>query len=96
MDSRLDPASHALLQIFLRKLMFLLLIAVGFSWVVPQGIALACLLLQAQAVISGAMSIALGLSARQAFQGPSLTYWDEALAFSAIGLLAHIGARALA
>jgi len=96
MESRLDPASQALLQIFLRKVMFLLLIAVVFACVAPRGIPLACTLLQAQAVIGGAMSIALGLAARQRVDGPSLTYWDEAMAFSAIGILAHIGTRAFA
>lgn len=94
MESRLDPASRQLLQIFLRKVMFLLLIAVGFSLLAPA--ALACTLLQAQAVISGAMSIALGIAARHRVDGPSLTYWDEAMAFTAIGLLGHIGTHAFA
>lgn len=95
-DGRLDPASQALVQVFLRKLMFLLLIAVAFTLIEPQRFALACTLLQAQAVFSGAMSIAIGLSARQRFAAPSLTHWDEAVAFSGIGLLAHIGTRVFA
>ena len=96
MERHLDPASQALLQVFLRKLTFLLLFAAVFTLAQPQRLALACMLLQAQAVLSGAMSIAVGLSLRQRFDAPSLTYWDEAVAFSGIGLLAHFATRMFA
>ena len=42
------------------------------------------------------MSIALALSLHQRPEGPSLTYWDEAIAFSGLGILGHIGAQLLA
>jgi hypothetical protein len=96
MIQRLDPASQLLLQVFLRKLTFLILMAAGFSMAAPQRLPLVCMLLQAQCLFSGAISIGFGLSARQRFDAPTLTYWDEAVAFSGIGLLAHFGARMLA
>jgi hypothetical protein len=96
MIRRFDPASQLLLQVFVRKLTFLLMIAAGLSLAAPQKLALACMLLQAQCLFSGAMSIGFGLSARQRFDAATLTYWDEAVAFSGVGLLAHFGTRMFA
>lgn len=95
MLQRFDPLSQQQLLLFFRKLTFLLLIAIGFSLAAPQKLALVCTLLEAQCLISGAMSMTLGALARQRFDAASLTYWDEALAFSGVGLLAHVGARLL-
>ena len=62
----------------------------------PRHLYFGCTLLQAQAVVSGAISMVLGLAAHHRFNGDTLTYWDEALAFSGIGLLAHAGAALFA
>ena len=76
--------------------MFLLLIAVAFTLIEPQRCLRSLARCCRRSVFSGAMSIAIGLSARQRFAAPSLTHWDEAVAFSGIGLLAHIGTRVFA
>lgn len=93
---RLDAASRLVLQVFLRKLTFLLLIAAGLTLAAPQRLSLALTLLQAQAMLGGAMSIAIGLTRHERIGAPSLTSWDEAIAFSGVGLLAHFGAQLLA
>jgi len=89
---RLDPLSQLLLHVFYRKLAFLLMMAGSISLLDPRHLYLGCMLLQAQALVSGAISIGLGLIARHRFNGDTLTYWDEAVAFSGVGLLAHAGA----
>jgi len=94
--SRLDPASQRVLHDFACKLAFILLIAAGFALADPRRLALVCTLLEMQSAISAAMSIALALSLHQRPEGPSLTHWDEAIAFSGIGILGHIGAQLLA
>jgi hypothetical protein len=90
-SSRFDPLSQLLLQVFYRKLLFLLMMAGSISLLDPRHLYLGCMLLQAQAVVSGTISMCMGLAARHRFNGDTLTYWDEALAFSGIGLLAHFG-----
>ncbi|HEY1506803.1 MAG TPA: hypothetical protein VGF92_21045 [Stellaceae bacterium] len=90
--SRLDPLSQLLLQLFYRKLLFLLMMAGSLSLLDPRHLYLGCMLLQAQALVSSAISMAFGLAARHRFNGETLTYWDEALAFTGIGLLGHFGA----
>jgi hypothetical protein len=90
--SHLDPLSQLLLQVFYRKLLFLLMMAGSISLLDPRHLSLGCTMLQAQALVSGGISMLLGLAAHHRFDGGTLTYWDEAVAFSGIGLLAHFGA----
>ena len=94
--SRLDPLSQLLLQVFYRKLLFLLMMAGSLSLLDPRHLYLGCMLLQAQALVSGGISMLLGMAAHHRFSGGTLTYWDEALAFTGIGLLAHLGASLFA
>ena len=94
--SRFDPLSQLLLQVFLRKLVFLLMMAGSISLLDPRHLYLGCMLLQAQALISAAISVTLGLAAHHRFSAATLTYWDEAVAFSGLGFLAHAGARLFA
>jgi hypothetical protein len=93
--SRFDPASQRVLHNFACKLGFILLIAAGIALADIRQLPLVCTLLEVQCAISTAMSVALALSLQQRLEGPSLTYWDEAMAFSSVGILGHIGAYLL-
>lgn len=88
-----DPVSRRMLQGFSRKAMFLLLIAAAIALADPQRLALAGSLLQAQCLMCVGMSVAIAMSLRQGFAAPSLTYWDEAVAFCGLGMLCHIATR---
>ncbi len=72
------------------------MMAGSLSLLDPRHLYLGCMLLQAQALISSAISVTLGCAARHRFNAATLTYWDEAVAFSGIGFLAHAGARLFA
>lgn len=47
-------------------------------------------LLQTQCLVAGTLSIAIAILLRQRFDAPTLTRWDEAVAFAGIGMLGHI------
>jgi hypothetical protein len=88
--ARLDAASQELLQRFFRKLVLFLVFATTVSFVQIHSLALAGGILQLQCVLGAGMSISIAVYLRQRLDAATLTYWDEALAFSGIGMLSHI------
>ena len=88
-----DDASQNLLQRFLRKVMLFAAFAAFVSVLQTHGLAMAGALLQTQCLVGGGFSILLATLLRQAFDAETLTYWDEALAFSGAAMLSHFFTR---
>jgi predicted membrane chloride channel (bestrophin family) len=88
--ARFDTVSQELLQRFLRKMMLFAAFATFVSVVQTHGLALTGALLQTQCLVGGGFSIIVAVLLRQRFDAVTLTYWDEAVAFSGVGMLSHI------
>ena len=91
--ARFDGVSQQLLLQFLRKVALFVGFAAFVSMLLTHSLALIAVLLQTQCLVSGGFSIAVAIAARQRVGGESLTYWDEALALSGLGLLSHLANR---
>lgn len=88
--ARFDDTSQGVLRQFFRKVTLFAVFATMAS--LPQVYQLAMIgrLLQVQCLVAGGFSIFLATLLRQKFDAPTLTYWDEALAFAGIGMLSHL------
>ncbi len=56
----------------------------------PHGLALLFRLLHTEYWFAGGMSVGMATFLHQRFGEPTLTYWDEAVAFFGIGTVSHI------
>jgi hypothetical protein len=88
--ARFDTVSQELLQRFLRKMMLFAAFATFVSIVQTHGLALTGPLLQTQCLVGGGFSVLVAVLLRQRIDAITLTYWDEAVAFSGVGMLSHI------
>jgi predicted membrane chloride channel (bestrophin family) len=88
--ARLDVISQELLHRFLRKMMLFVAFATFVSIVQTHGLALTGALLQTQCLVGGGFSILVAVLLHQRVDAATLTYWDEAVAFSGVGMLSHI------
>ncbi len=88
-----DTASQGMLQRFARKVALFAAFAVIVSLLQPRGLVMVGVLLQMQCMVGSGLSVLSATFLRQPFAAESLTYWDEALAFSGLGMLSHIVTR---
>ena len=79
-----SPASRYVLKRFAIKFTLILFFALAQTWT-PWGFADGLATLAIGSVI---IDVGLALLLRQPIRGPDLSYWDEALAFAAIAILA--------
>jgi hypothetical protein len=93
--SRFDVVSQALLQRFLSKVMLFAGFAIFVSVLRTHGLTLAGALLQTQCLVAGGLAIIVAILSHQRIDAATLTYWDEAVAFSGIGMLSHIATTAI-
>ena len=88
--SRFDPVSQALLQRFFRKVTVFVGFAILVSILQTRGLAMTGALLQTQCLVGGGLSVIVAICLHQRVNAATLTYWDEAVALSGIGMLSHI------
>jgi hypothetical protein len=93
--SRFDVVSQALLQRFFSKVMLFAAFAILVSILRTNGLTLTGALLQTQCLVAGGFSIIVAIFSHQRIDAATLTYWDEAVAFSGIGMLSHIATSAV-
>jgi len=93
MLERFDGTSQNLLQQFFRKVAMFSAFAALVSVLQTRGFGMLGILLQMQFLVGGLFSIFIATCLRQAIAADRLTYWDEAVAFSGLAMLSHIGAR---
>jgi len=91
--ARFDPLSQQMLQRFARKVVVLTSFAAILTFAMAQEMALIGAMLQMQCFIGSAVSMLVATLMRQPFDSDTITYWDEAVAFSGLGLLGHIAWR---
>ena len=91
--SRFDAASQQMLRRCARKVVALGTFAVMLSILLTHGPALVGALLQMQSMIGSGISMLVAIFLRQRFDSSTLTYWDEAVAFSGVGMMSHIATR---
>lgn len=92
---RFDAVSQVLLQRFFSKVMLFVAFAIFVSILQSHGLTLTGTLLQTQCLVAGGFSIIAAILSHQRFDAATLTYWDEAVAFSGIGMLSHIATTAI-
>lgn len=88
--ARLDGVSRTLLERFFQKVTLFVAFATFVSVLRTHGLGLAGVLLQTQCLVGAGLSIMIAVYCRQHINSPTLTHWDEAIAFSGIGMLSHI------
>jgi hypothetical protein len=93
--ARFDIVSQTLLQRFFSKVMLFAAFAILVSILRTNGLTLTGALLQTQCLIAGGFSIIIAILSQQRIDVATLTYWDEAVAFSGIGMLSHIATTAI-
>jgi hypothetical protein len=93
--ARFDDASQARLQRFFRKVTLFAAFAAFVSILQTHDLKMAGALLRTQCFVGSAFSILLATWLRQAHDAKTLTYWDEAAAFSGIALLSEFANRFL-
>jgi hypothetical protein len=93
--SRFDTISQALLHRFFSKVMLFAAFAIVASILRTNGLMLAGAMLQTQCLVAGSFSVIVAILSHQRFGAATLTYWDEAVAFSGIGMLSHIATTAI-
>jgi hypothetical protein len=87
--SRFDAVSRELVQRFFKKVVLFAAFATVVSILQPHGLVLMCRLIQTQCWFAGGMSVGFAIFLHQRFGEPTLTYWDEGVAFAGIGTLSH-------
>lgn len=93
--SRFDIVSQALLQRFFGKVMLFAAFAMFVSVLQTHGLALTGALLQTECLVGGGFSIILAICLHQRVDAATLTRWDEAVAFSGVGVLSHIATKVI-
>ena len=93
--ARFDVVSQQLLQRFFGKVMLFGAFSICLSILQTRGLSLAGALLQTQCLVGGGFSILFAILSRQRFDATTLTYWDEAVAFSGVGMMSHIATSVL-
>lgn len=93
LPARLDTVSQHRLQLFFRKVALFFAFATGISILQTRGLALVSIVLETQFLVASGFSIIMATLLRQTFDRDQLTYWDEALAFSAAAMLSHFATR---
>lgn len=88
--AQFDSISWVLLQGFVRKVVLFAAFAAFISVLQTNGLAMTGIVLQKECLVGGGFSIILAIIARQRFDAETLTYWDEAVAFSGVGMMGHI------
>lgn len=88
--SQFDAVSRGLVQRFFRKVMIFAAFAAFVAVLEPHGLVLMFSLLHTEFWFGGGMSIGAATFLRQRFAAPTLTYWDEAVAFIGIGTVSHM------
>jgi len=88
--AQFDGVSRVLLQDFVRKVVLFAAFAAFVSFERTHGLAMTGIVLQAECLIGGSVSIFLATLRRQPFDAATLTYWDEALALAGVGLLSRL------
>jgi hypothetical protein len=93
--ARFDTVSQTLLQRFFGKVMLFAAFAIFVSVLQTHGLALTGALLRTQCLVGGGFSIIIAILSQQRIDAATLTHWDEAVAFSGIGMLSHLAATAI-
>ena len=88
--AQLDGFSRELLQRFFRKVTLFAAFATFVSVLQTHGLSMTGALLQTQCLVGGGFSVMVAIYFRQRIDAATLTYWDEAVAFSGVGMLSHI------
>lgn len=85
-----DTQSQELLRRFFYKVALFIAFATACSMPNTHRLLLVGTLLQTQCLVAGGLSIAMAILLRQRFNAATLTRWDEAVAFSGVGMLGYI------
>ena len=93
--SEVDAQSRRTVERFALKLAFYLVAAVALSARAQRPLLDFARILEFWLYVSGLLAVAVALMKRQKPEQGVISHWDEALAFGALCLLAHIGLRSL-
>jgi hypothetical protein len=96
MFSRLDSRSRAILNGFARRLCLAVGMVLMFSVIQRWPYQYALGLFQLMCMAAAACAMGLALLRRETVKAPTLTLWDEGLAFNALSLLMHVLAGQMA